>query len=135
MAAPHRGNRALVRLDREEVALDACQYDPLRPHGFHRGGHVASVAWMTRDLGRVAGRLGDVPGALHYFRESERALRRLDIDTSEVQVNRAEVLLQAGLYGEAEEVATKPRERSWNTAWNSIAPRLSSCEAKHSSGS
>jgi tetratricopeptide (TPR) repeat protein len=104
-AACTRGNRALIRLERGEARTTRADLIAARD-GFRAVGHAASVAWMTHNLGRVAGRLGDVPGALRYFRESERALRRLNVDTSEVQVNRAEVLLQAGLYGEAEEVAT-----------------------------
>jgi tetratricopeptide (TPR) repeat protein len=103
-AAATRGNRALVRLERGEARSTRADLIAAR-EGFRAGGHAASVAWMTHNLGRVAGRTGDVPGALRYFRESEHALRRLDIDPSEVQVNRAEVLLQAGLYGEAEQVA------------------------------
>jgi len=105
-AAGTRGNRALIRLERGEARSTRADLLAAR-EGFRAGGHAASVAWMTHNLGRVAGRLGDVPGALRYFRDSERALRRLNINTSEVQVNRAEVLLQAGLYGEAEEVATE----------------------------
>jgi tetratricopeptide (TPR) repeat protein len=105
-AAGTRGNRALVRLERGEARSTRADLIAAR-EGFRAGGHAASVAWMTHNLGRVSGRLGDVPGALRHFRESERALRRLNIDPSEVQFNRAEVLLQAGLYGEAEEVATE----------------------------
>jgi len=105
-AACTRGNRALIRLERGEARSTRADLIAAR-EGFRAGGHAASVAWMTHNLGRVAGRLGDVPGALRYFRESERALRRLGIGTAEVQVNRAEVLVQAGMYGEAEEVAAE----------------------------
>jgi len=105
-AAGTRGNRALVRLERGEARTTRADLIAARD-GFRAAGHTASAAWMTHNLGRVAGRLADVPSALRYFRESERSLRRLNIDPSEVQVNRAEVLLQAGLYGEAEEVAAE----------------------------
>ena len=105
-AAYTRSNRALIRLERGEARSARSDLMAARD-AFRAGGHAAPVAWMTHNLGRLAGRLGDVPGALRFFRESEQALRRLNISPYEVQFNRAEVLLQAGLYGEAEEVASE----------------------------
>ena len=105
-AALTRNNRALIRLERGEARSTRADLIAARD-ALDAGGQAASVAWLTHNLGRVAGRLGNVPDALRYFRESERALQRLNIDPSEVQFNRAEVLLQAGLYCEAEDVATE----------------------------
>ena len=101
-----RGNRAQFRLDRGEARAARADYIVSRD-GFRAIGHAVSAAAMEHNLGRVAGRMGDVAAALQHFRASETALRRLGVDPSEVQVNRAEVLLQAGLFREAEEVASE----------------------------
>ena len=72
---------------------------------FRRLGLHADVAWTEHNLGRAAGLRGDIIAALRRFNESESELDRLGETTAEVQVNRCEVLLQAGLYEEAKAAA------------------------------
>lgn len=110
MEAATLGNRALLLLDLGR-ATDA-EGDLRRARGLFAGlGVHASAAWMEHNLGRVAGRTGDVPTALNRFRTAEQRLTELGIDPVEVQVNRCEVLVQAGLYAEAEAVAVNTADR------------------------
>lgn len=100
------GNRALVLLERGEARAAAADL-ALARDGFRTAGVPISAAGMEHNLGRAVGQLGDVSRALGHFRAGETASRKLGLDSSEVQVNRGEVLLQAGLYEEAEEVAAR----------------------------
>lgn len=100
------GNRALVLLERGEARAAAADL-ALARDGFRAAGVPISAAGMEHNLGRAVGQLGDVSSALRHFRASEIASHKLGLDSSEVQVNRGEVLLQAGLYEEAEEVAAR----------------------------
>ncbi len=105
-AAASLGNRGLAYLDSGDVR--SARRDLERAHeGFRVVGARVSLAGMEHNLGRVAGRSGDVVRALAHFRASESAFRRLRVDPTEVQVNRCEVLLDAGLYGEAVALARR----------------------------
>jgi tetratricopeptide (TPR) repeat protein len=113
-AALTLGNRGMVNLERGYARAATVDLERAQ-QGFRRLGIAASVAWMEHNLGRAAGARGDVVGALSRFRRSENELLRLTESTWEVQVNRCEVLLQAGLFAEAEGVAAQA-ERAMATA-------------------
>lgn len=99
------GNRGLAHLERGDTGAS---WDDLREarRRFEIVGADFKVATMDHNLGRVAGRRGDLVEALRRFADAERALERLGEDTAEVQTNRVEVLLEAGLFADAAAVAT-----------------------------
>ncbi len=104
------GNRAMIRLDRGDAG--GAMADLRRAQAlFDELGIGSSAAWMEHNIGRAAGRAGDVPGALTHFRLAEQRLVELGLDPSEVQVNRCEVLVEAGLYAEAESVSRATIDR------------------------
>ena len=103
-AALTLSNRGMVLLERG-LSQAATEDFEAAQHQFRRLGLHADVAWTEHNLGRAAGLRGDIITALRRFNESESELDRLGENTAEVQVNRCEVLLQAGLYEEAESAA------------------------------
>ena len=110
MCAATLGNRAMVRLDLGQARQ--ARRDLRRAQDLYRQlDATASVAWMEHNLGRAASREGDTIGALAHLRAAEDQLAGLGIDIAEVQSNRCEVLLQAGLYREAAAVARSTAEQ------------------------
>ncbi len=97
-------NRGMVRLEQGDLVGARADLTEATQRQAAKG-NTQSAAFGEHNLGRVAGRAGDVVEALARFRAAEQTLRRHGVDVGEVQVNRAEVLLGAGLYGEAEVVA------------------------------
>jgi tetratricopeptide (TPR) repeat protein len=110
-------NRGFVLLDRGDP--DGARNDLERARAmFARFGDERQVAFTDHSLGRVAARTGDVLRALHCFHDSEQALRRLHIAPTDVQLNRCEVLLEAGLYAEAELTARETERALRDTGDN-----------------
>jgi tetratricopeptide (TPR) repeat protein len=98
------GNRGMANLDRGRATAAQRDLEAAR-HRFAALGVAFKVATMDHNLGRVAGRRGDVVTALDRFAAAEEQLQQLGQDTAEIQANRLEVLLQAGLFEEAASVA------------------------------
>ena len=108
------GNRGLTRLDRGDAAAARADLEAARD-GFAACGATFKVATMDHNLGRVAGRRGDLVQALDRFAAAERQLVELGEDTAEIQANRVEVLLESGLFDEAARVAAAT-ERAMGSA-------------------
>ena len=108
------GNRGLTRLDRGDAAAARADLEAARA-GFAACGATFKVATMDHNLGRVAGRRGDLVQALDRFAAAERQLVELGEDTAEIQANRVEVLLESGLFDEAARVAAAT-ERAMGSA-------------------
>lgn len=66
--------------------------------------HAADTEW---NLGLVAGRQGDIPRALRLFDGCEATFAAHGIPAPELLVHRAELLLAAGLRGEARQVVAR----------------------------
>ena len=108
-AALTLSNRGMVLLERG-LSKAATEDLEAAQRQFRRLGLHADVAWTEHNLGRAAGLRDDIVTALRRFKVSESELERLGENTAEVQVNRCEVLLQAGLYEEAEAAARAGRD-------------------------
>ena len=104
MAASTLGNRGMAHLDCGRATAAERDLVDARDR-FARLGISFKVATMDHNLGRVAGRRGDVVTALAQFDSAEEQLRLLGEDIAEIQANRLEVLLQAGLVSEAASIA------------------------------
>lgn len=63
------------------------------------------LAVNTHNLGFAVGRGGDLPRALHLFEQAAQEFEALNIPLAELPLDRAEVLLAAGLAGEAQQIA------------------------------
>lgn len=78
--------------------------------GFGELGLGLEVAYCLHDLGLVEARSGNIPAALDRFEAAEEAIRRLVDSDWEVKAGHCEVLLAAGLVGEAERLSAESAE-------------------------
>ncbi len=98
-------NRGVLHGYRGELDLGVSDLEMARQIG-ERLGQDLIVAGCAHNLGFLEGRRGDVPAALAWFDRAEAAYEALGRPPGMVEVlwaNRAEMLLAAGLYTEAEE--------------------------------
>ncbi len=114
MAASTLGNRGMAHLDCGRAT--AAERDLVEARvRFAALDMTYKVATTDHNLGRVAGRRGDVVMALERFDSAEEQLRGLGEGIAEIQANRLEVLLEAGLFAEAASIAAA-MERSMSRA-------------------
>jgi tetratricopeptide (TPR) repeat protein len=78
---------------------------------FAREGQRFGVAETDHGLGWAYARQGDLPRALRYLDRAVARFRQLDHAALEVNVDRVEVLLSAGLSGDAYRLAVRTAER------------------------
>ena len=74
---------------------------------FEAEGWSKRAADMVHNLAWLAGRKGDVVGALRLFDEAETRYAEAGVDPSGISPDRCEVLMIAGLYREAFDLATR----------------------------
>jgi len=103
-AAHARANRGLVHTYRG--AVDAAVAD-LEAAGdaYRRLGLTYQRAVTVHNLGFALGRAGDLPAALRRFDEAAAGFVQLGVPLAELPLDRAEVLLAAGLAAEAAAIA------------------------------
>jgi tetratricopeptide (TPR) repeat protein len=103
-------NRGVIRTqsgDCDAAAADLSEAGEL----FAREGHDFGVAQADHGLGWAYARHGDLPAALRLLDRSAERFRQLGHAALEVDVDRVEVLLAAGLFLQALEVATRTARR------------------------
>ncbi|MGH8914479.1 MAG: CHAT domain-containing protein, partial [Acidimicrobiia bacterium] len=99
-------NRAMVQISSGDPI--AAEEDLLRARAIYAEDHSdADVAYADHALAIVASLRGDLPHALELLERSERRLTELLGSASEIQVSRCEVLLSAGLFREALQLAAE----------------------------
>jgi tetratricopeptide (TPR) repeat protein len=99
MARCHN-NRGHLLLSRWELSSAEADFErAIRPFG--ELGQELGVADVQWNLGIVAARKGDIPGALAAFDRTDHYYRRNDINRAFLLVDRCEVLLSARLVDEA----------------------------------
>ena len=97
-------NRGVLHGYRGEIDLGVSDLETARRIGDDLGQKLI-VAASAHNLGFLEGRRGDMPAALAWFDRAESAYEALGRPPGMVEVlwaNRAELLLSAGLYSEAE---------------------------------
>ncbi len=87
--------------------LDAAEADLVGAHRLHsEDGHLHLLSGVEHNLGLLAAHRGDIPSTLERFAESERLESDGSGTSTTVHASRCEVLLSAGLYREALQLAT-----------------------------
>lgn len=81
-------------------------------------GETVLAAWTLCNLAWIAGMSGDIPRALALYEEAEVECAGLDVP--ERHVDRAEVLLRAGLYAEARAAAEQVAGTLVGSGWESL---------------
>lgn len=103
-------NRGVILLGAGRAAEAAADFERAAA-GFEAAGNAFAAAQVRHNLGWAAARLGDLPRALGIFDDVERRFAELGHDATQAQVERAEVLLAAGLSSDAAALATAATER------------------------
>lgn len=103
-------NRGLVHV--YTGRLRAAERDLQRARDIYEElGRASSSAEMVHNLGFLAMRRGDIPGALAALDDAERRFRKLRLNLAVVFLDQAEALLLAGLAGDARDLATAAQKR------------------------
>jgi tetratricopeptide (TPR) repeat protein len=99
-------NRGLLYVDRGELAAAEADLRHVAELCGRLGQEVLA-ATAEMNLGYVASRRGDVPEALRRFDTAEAVYREHGVDARELLLARSELLLSAGIVGEARETAER----------------------------
>jgi tetratricopeptide (TPR) repeat protein len=99
-------NRGVIRIRAGECDIAIADLSEAR-RLFARERYAFGVAETDHGLGWAYARQGDLPLALRYLDRAARRFRRLRHAAPEVAVDRVEVLLSAGLFDEAYELAVR----------------------------
>jgi tetratricopeptide (TPR) repeat protein len=117
---------ALVLMNRGVIRIQSGECDgaiaDLTEAGrlFEGEGHDFGFAQTRHGLGWAHARRGDLPGALRYLDQATERFKELGHDAVEVEVERIEALLAAGLFAEAAELAVDTARRlgaAGNHSW------------------
>ena len=116
-----RNNRGLLQADRG--ALAAAESDLLRAREIYvelgREVFVADADW---NLGLVAARAGDAPAALRRYADADAVYGRHQVVHPSLMLDRAQVLMSVGLFGEARAAAGRDVEAARASGHRSDLP-------------
>lgn len=104
-------NRGVIRAQGgacDEAITDLLEAGAL----FERGGHAYGVAQTEHGLGWAYARAGDLPRALQHLDRAAEQFQALGRDALEVDVDRVDVLLGAGLFAAARDLARETAARA-----------------------
>lgn len=103
-------NRGVIRTQTGDLELAVADLGEASAI-FRAEHHDFGVAQTEHGLGWALARLGDLPGALGHLDAAAEQFERLGHAALEVEVDRVEVLLAAGLVGPAARLAARTAER------------------------
>jgi tetratricopeptide (TPR) repeat protein len=103
-------NRGVIRLQSGQCARAVADLTESRDL-FDRESQAFGVAQAEHNLGWAHTRWGDLPQALRYLDSAAERFHALGHAALEVEVDRVEVLLAAGLYAEAADLAAETATR------------------------
>lgn len=109
------GDKASVEITHGQLGLNLTQLGRLAEAEMHLAeslrlaselGETAAIQSTEHNLGLLAAYRGDIPTALEWLQKSDEHLMTMSGSTAPQHVARCEVLISAGLYAEAQKVAT-----------------------------
>ncbi|MDX6225002.1 MAG: hypothetical protein QOE64_1378, partial [Frankiales bacterium] len=103
-------NRGITRAYRGDLAAAEADMRRSRDLALEHAGERLAALDRQHNLGWILARRGRLPEALHQLDLAEAGISELGVPLAIYQLDRAEVLLAAGLFEEAREVASRAAE-------------------------